>query len=454
MKTNKKTIAPPARNNEGYQVRRIDAPEQLRRSVSNCLLWEDGFYESGEAISERIHKLVGECDPGFVSNLAIHARSELNLRHVALYLVVCMVKWMIKVPAFKPLVAATLEMVIQRADEPAEFLALYWKEGKRPIPACVKTGLGNGLRKFNEYQLAKYNRDNDIKLRDVLRLCHPKPVHDRQSDLWKRLIAGELATPDTWEVQLSSGKDKKQAWIDLLGGDKLGALALLRNLRNMTEVGVPDALIRAKLLQMNTERVLPFRFISAARHAPQFESELEAAMLQNLNGLDKLPGKTGLVIDTSPSMWGTKVSAKSELDRFEAAAALAIMLREICEHVHIVAFNEKAYLVPPRHGFALRDALQQTKGGASMGQLGVHSAQQAGCDRIIVLTDGEWQIPRAGSLYGINAKPIEVCPNPGHGVRGYMINVAASANGVGYGPWVTIDGFSESVVRFVQSVEA
>ena len=47
-----------------------------------------------------------------------------------------------------------------------------------------------------------------------------------------RLIEGELKTPDTWEVALSSGADKKQAWERLLREKKLGGLALLRNLRS------------------------------------------------------------------------------------------------------------------------------------------------------------------------------------------------------------------------------
>jgi hypothetical protein len=34
-----------------------------------------------------------------------------------------------------------------------------------------------------------------------------------------------------------------------------------------------------------------------------------------------------------------------------------------------------------------------------------------------------------------------------------MINVAAYANGIGYGPWVHIDGWSEQVIRFIQETE-
>jgi len=34
-----------------------------------------------------------------------------------------------------------------------------------------------------------------------------------------------------------------------------------------------------------------------------------------------------------------------------------------------------------------------------------------------------------------------------------MINVASACNGVGYGSWVHIDGFSEAVVNFIRELE-
>jgi 60 kDa SS-A/Ro ribonucleoprotein len=34
-----------------------------------------------------------------------------------------------------------------------------------------------------------------------------------------------------------------------------------------------------------------------------------------------------------------------------------------------------------------------------------------------------------------------------------MINVASNRNGVGYGRWTHIDGFSEGVLRFIHEVE-
>jgi len=37
--------------------------------------------------------------------------------------------------------------------------------------------------------------------------------------------------------------------------------------------------------------------------------------------------------------------------------------------------------------------------------------------------------------------------------RGYMVNVASAKNGVGYGAWTHVDGWSEAVVDYIRSLE-
>ena len=219
------------RTHEGAPAKHISAEQQLRRSVLACMLWEDQFYEDGVAIAGRIRELVAKVAPEKVAALAVEARTQMKLRHVPLLLV----REMARLATHRHLVAETLVTVIQRADELSEFVALYWSEGKQPLSAQVKKGLAAAFTRFDEYALAKYDRATPIKLRDVLFLSHAKPLDAEQEALWKRLVNGELATPDTWEVALSAGADKREAWERLLSESKLGALALLRNLRNMAE---------------------------------------------------------------------------------------------------------------------------------------------------------------------------------------------------------------------------
>src|SRR5579864_4901854 len=283
-------LARGARTHEGAPACNISDELQLRRSVLACMLWENQFYEDGIEIAGRIAELVPKVQAERVAALAIEAREQMKLRHAPLLLV----REMARHKTHRGLVAETLERVIQRADELCEFVAIYWKDGRVPLSGQVKKGLAAAFPKFDEYQLAKYDRGGPIKLRDVLFLSHAKPRDDQQAGVWKKLIWGRLGVPDTWEVALSSGADKREAWTRLLAENKLGGLALLRNLRNLKDAGVEDELVLSSLRGVNTQRVLPFRFLAAARYAPQWEEALEQLMLKSVAEQKKLEGKTVL----------------------------------------------------------------------------------------------------------------------------------------------------------------
>jgi len=447
----------PIFTHEGGKAKHINPELQLRRSIMSCLLWEKEFYENGESISDRITSLIPEVSPEKVSQIAIEAREQMKLRHVPLLIV----REMARLDTHKYLVADTISTVIQRADELSEFLAIYWRDGRQSLSAQVKKGLAKAFTKFSEYQLAKYNRNGVVKLRDVLFLCHAKPKDKEQEELWKKLVDGTLATPDTWEVALSSGGDKKAHWERLLSENKLGALALLRNLRNFQNSNVDEILILSALEKIKVERVLPFRFISAARYAPQLETELEKAMLKCLSVQEKLSGHTVLLVDVSGSMDAT-VSAKSDITRLDAACGVAMLLREICEKVTILTFSMKLILIPSRHGFALRDAIvtSQEHSGTPLG-LAVECVYADKSFKQDALKFG-WYGSQAISYSGQSLKPdrlIVITDEQSHdNVRdpigcGYMINIAANKNGIGYGAWNHIDGWSEAIINYIREYE-
>lgn len=421
------------KTHEGAPASRINAEQQLRRAVMACLLWESQFYEDGTTIAERIATLVPQVPPAVVASIAVEARSTMNLRHVPLLLV----REMARHASHRGLVAETLPKIIQRADELSEFLALYWKDGKQPLAKSVKRGLSDAFNKFDEYALSKYNRDNVIKLRDVLFMVHAKPKDDAQAALFKKLADDELSTPDTWEVALSAddGLDKRSKWQRLLAENKLGALALLRNLRNFKEASVDEILILNALKASNVKRVLPFRFIAAARHAPQWEPQIEAKMFESIQG--RLPGKTTVLVDVSGSM-DNALSGKSDMTRLDAACGVAMIAREMCEQAAVYTFSNQLTQVPPRRGFALRDAVtgSQPHSGTHLGAAVKMLNERENYDRLIVITDEQ----SADSV-------------PGPSGKGYIINVASYQNGVGYNQWIKIDGWSEAVIKYITATE-
>jgi 60 kDa SS-A/Ro ribonucleoprotein len=423
---------------EGAVAQRIDPLRELRRTVLTCLLWEDTFYEAGRDIAVRLAELAAANRPEDVAALAVEARERMHLRHAPLLLV----RELARRPGAGTLVADTVARVIQRADEIAELVALYWRDGKQPLSAGLKRGLARAFRKFDAYQLAKYDRDAAVKLRDVLFLCHAKPEDATQAALWKRLADRTLDPPDTWEVALSAGQDRKAAWERLLGERKLGGLATLRNLRAMFEAGVAPGLIRERL-ETGIARALPFRFVTAARHAPELEDALEQAMLASVASIPELPGATGVLVDVSGSM-EPPLSRRSETTRLDAAAGLAILLRERSEEFRAATFSDRCVVIPARRGFALRDAIvgSQPHVGTylerALEQLHAEPAWRE-LDRMVVLTDEQ-------AHDGIV---------PAWTRRAYVVNVAPYRRGLGYGNgWTHIDGWSERVFDYLVATEA
>ncbi|WZO98258.1 TROVE domain-containing protein [Isosphaeraceae bacterium EP7] len=397
----------------------------------SCLLWESEFYEDGQTIGQRIADLVKQVPAEDVARVAIQAKEDMRLRHVPLLLA----RELMRTKEGRDLAKDIFPRVILRADDIAEFLAMYWKDNKdEPLAKQVKRHLGESFRRFDEYQLAKYNGGlKAVKLRDAIRITRPKPKDEAQAELWKRLVKGELATPDTWEVELSKGGDKKASWERLLAEKKLGGLAMLRNVRNMTRAGIEPDLIRDGLRSIQAGRLLPINFIASARHNPQFEPELEAKFFECFAGKETQKGKTVILVDVSGSM-DSRLSGKSELNRMDVACSLAMIGREMFDDLCVFTFSNSLIEVPGRRGFALRDAIvgSQPHGGTELGKA-VNSLPPR--DRLIVITD-------------------EQSHDPVPQLKGYMINVASNKNGVGYGSWVHIDGWSDKVLTYLEKYEA
>lgn len=452
MKTNTKARFA-EKTHEGAQAAHMTPTQALRRSVLSALLWEDEFYEDGVEIAKRVHELAEQVPVAVLADLAVEARTRFHMRHMPLWLLIPLIKR----GSGSRIVSEAIAGSILRADELAELLALYWKVNGQdaPLSAQLKLGLAKAFKRFDAYALAKYDRDGAVKLRDALFLSHAKPKDETQAATFKALAERKLETPDTWEVALSGGADKRETFERLIRQGDLGYLALLRNLRNMAQAGCDHLLVTSAIMERKgAERVLPFRYIAAAKHAPEFEASLDLALQASFADGPKLAGRTIIVLDVSGSMQA-QLSGRSEMTRLDAGAALAAVIRGACDDVAVYATAgndgtriHKTAKVPARSGMALRDALT-----AQIGYLGgggiflkpmlahIEDHERAPAARVIVITDEQ--------DCAVDSKDSPLLAKPFGTEANYLINVASNKNGVGYGKWTHIDGMSEAVVSYI-----
>lgn len=442
---------------DGAKAATQDNASLLRRCVLANLLWEDAAYQDGEVITDQIRKLVPLCKGVEVSAIAIAARKEQKLRHIPLFLCVLMCKH------HKDWVERTLFEVITRPDQMMDFLALYEKENKKlkPIANSAKRGLGRCFNKFTEYQFAKYDREGKIKLRDVMFLCHPAPAPGKE-ELFKKIAGRSLTVPDTWEVALSSGANKKDTWERLITETKLGALAFLRNLRNMKQASVDHNIIRKGLTLIKPQMLLPLNFISAVEHAPEFKSDIQELMLRTYKDLQKLPGKTIFVVDCSGSM-DTPIGGKSIHTRQQVACVMALLAQIQCENVAIYCTagsdsgqtHKTVKVEYPSKGFDFLDQLMgyRWQGNQQWGSQGggiftrqalewIKADYKKTPDRIIVFSDSQ------------DCDKLNPIPQP-FGKNNYIVDVSSNTHGVNYkGKWsAEISGWSESFLTFIAAYE-
>lgn len=474
-KTNVKKTSPKA---YGNQVRELSAYEKLQRSVMTCLLWEDTYYEDGVSITERIKDYMSQVTPEQARSVLKEAKDVNKLRHAPLFLLVNMAK-------AGYLTAEDVANTITRVDDMSELLSLYWstewgKDGngnvirnKHTVPKNIVKGIQTALPKFDEYQLAKYRGDRyDVSLKTVIKMTHPKPANAEMEALWGKAINGNLATPDTWEVGLTNchtPAEKKEFWTRMLsektdkGYNKLGALALIRNLRNMESVSVNEKLIRDALQSANMSKILPFQLVTAARYAPNLEDALETKLFEATESLDKLDGDTVVLLDVSGSMGGS-LSSKSEATRQDVAAAMGAIIREICKKSFIYTFDDYIRMVPSaRKGFALVDYVRNYNGGSTAvidctndavnEYKRLHDGKYP--KRVIVVTDEQTNSDGIGRGRSWNSTTkLENLPK---GSYGYIINVGPYETGVGYNNscnYVHINGWSEGILKYIPAYES
>ncbi|MBW2710053.1 MAG: TROVE domain-containing protein, partial [Deltaproteobacteria bacterium] len=265
-------------NYEGGLSFTVDPRTELYLRAASCLVGEQKFYESAnfadhELISA-IHNVL-RIDPEFVLQLAVYLREQMHLRSVPL--VLC-AEYANVAPGSVMGARKYISRCIARADELTEIIAYQFSRNevsprKAKLPMAIKAGVAAAYPKFSGYQLAKYNRDGGVTLKDALFMTHPIPDNELQQNSWDALVDGTLASPETWEVMRSTGR---MTWHDVVNdvfhkdGKIMSYMAQLRNIRNiLNSDDVTDSDVRLMCDMISNENAvhmskqLPFRFLSA-----------------------------------------------------------------------------------------------------------------------------------------------------------------------------------------------
>ena len=243
----------------------------------------------------------------------------------------------------------------------------------------------------------------------------------------------------------------------LIENQKIGGLAMLRNIANMKRADVDRRTIQQGLKNLKSSMLLPLDFLKTARMNPEFERDIEDSMLASYANLPKLPGKTLFIVDVSGSM-SAPMSSKSDFTRYDAACAMAMLAVNQCEDYEIVctAGNDgrregaHEHIKYPQKGFGIIQQIKDTN--KRIGGGGIFTRQCLNwCkshvgkefDRIIVFSDSQ----------DCDFPNLRI-PEP-FGTYNYICDVSANTKGVNYrGKWTAeISGFSEHFLTYIAALE-
>jgi hypothetical protein len=366
------------------------------------LVGEDSFYERAADRDARFVELVHEVtrsDPAFIAGAALldpaadtskvglarYLRSELGMRSASIVLAAEYVA------AGGPRGRSVVAGVLQRPDEPAEMLGYWLSRHGRAIPMAVKRGAADAVaRLYTERAALRYDGlTRQIRMGDVIELVHPKPRGDWQSALFRYLLdrrhrGDAVADPDvlpllaaaaaldavpaderravlrergpealakagvSWERLsgwLPDGMDA-EAWEAVI--PSMGAMALVRNLRNFDLADISDAAVDQVIERITDAdevakaRLFPHQVWSAYRQAPSdaWKRALGTTLAHTVANVPALDG-TLVLVDTSGSMQA-RVAGRSAVTCVEVAAVMAMATAKRAADVDVVIYGDRS----------------------------------------------------------------------------------------------------------------
>jgi len=511
---------PSGRTHEGGTGYERDARSELFLRATASFAGEDSFYEDAAVRDDRLRELVSglatDAD-GFtwLQGFLPWLREEGNIRSASVALAA---------EAVKARLAAGLDggnrqlvgSVLRRGDEPGEMLAYWTSAHGRAVPQPVKRGVADAVtRLYDERAFLRYDSAAPgFRFGDVIDLVHPSPAPARaawQGDLFRWAITArhgrdeappaslravrarwelsrlapaerhrrvpdhhtlELAAAGQWEWLLSwlgeapaeASMPKADQWRLIL--PRLGYMALIRNLRNLDDAGIPDAdavTLAARIAdpeQVRRSRQFPFRFLSAYLNAPSLRwgHALETALDAATGNIPELPGRTLILIDTSASM-GQPMSRRSTMTMVQAAAlfGLATGVRNR-DRAEVYGFADGQFPVARSayRSSVLKSvaAFAQRIGAVGHGTRIAQAvrATYRGHDRVMIFTDMQtFPDHSSGGMVGdVSASVPARIPVYGFNLVGYR----HSAMPAGHGNRHELGGLTDATFALIPNIEA
>jgi hypothetical protein len=471
-----------------------DAKSELFLLAVANMVAENTFYERADARNERYERLVAQValeDQDWTARFLGWLRAEGNMRSASLVGALEAARALLA--AGKPGSRQIVKSVLRRADEPGEALAYWTSRYGRAIPKPVKRAIADGATAmYDEYSLLKYDTGSKgFRFADVLELTHPTPKAPWQGALFACALArrhnrdqacaeslsmlaanaqlraaadtdpGVMLNPAalkwagmTWEDALSlvgSKVDKAALWSALV--PSMGYMALLRNLRNFDESGVPDgvaATVAARLAdpeQVAKSRQFPFRFLAAYRAAPSLRwgHALELGLTASLANVPTLDGRTLILVDLSGSMCDYAGGRNSDMSRADVAKVFGAGLAMRTDPTLVWFDTSSGRVDVPKGGSLLRLIEAFPRAGGGTYTAAAVQRWYAGHDRVVIVTDE--QAHGDGDVTAAVPKHVPV----------YTWNLAGYQHGhapSGLGTRHTFGGLSDAAFRLIPLLES
>jgi hypothetical protein len=252
--------------------------------------------------------------------------------------------------------------ILRRADEPAVGLAYhYWRYKGKPVPNALKKAWRDRLGRAKEYELAKYRLDGrEVKTVDVVNLVHPK------SEAVNKLVRGELKnTGQTWEAILSKEGRSTESWVKAL--DVMGHMAMLRNLRNFADNGVPESSYLGRLVEgAEKGQQLPFRYYSAykaveGRVSGRVLDAVEECLDVTLKNVPRFPGRLMALCDNSGSARGSATSSMGTMVVATIGNLTGVIAGARADDGHVGVFGDRLETFAVRRKSSVMDQLKKAE---------------------------------------------------------------------------------------------